>query len=472
MAASVETQPEQFNAFARQQAALLAFGRRSNARPELSVLIQDAVALVSEVLGADFSGVGQVVAGKLVRKVVPRSEQGSAADPVVHESSLAAEDSITGFALREADSTVAANVGSDKRFTDLFLHKLGVGGVLCVPLHVGNKPFGALEIYCEKEREFSQDDVQFAEMIAQLLTSSVGRIQAEEALQQQRAFSFTILETVDALVFTLDARCHLIRMNRACRQVTGFSLAEVQGKEFCSVLAVPEELTLFEGVFRAAVRQRSPNEFEGHLLTKDGSRRNISWSLKTISGSFGEIESIALTGIDRTAEHHAREELEQVKAVAEEANRALTELRRSLAEGDHAPGRSASAADGAQHGEFSTEEEIPTDQPFKTVGEKTGQEQRNSPRRTFQYRQAIAPMYGDVLPSRKKFFTVVCDDISAGGLSFYMENPPEFEKLVVALGQPPSVSFFTAEVVRVIERELDGQPVHLIGCRFTGRAHL
>jgi len=187
MSANVETQPKQLNALARQQAALLAFGRRSNARPELSVLMQDAVALVSEVLGADFSGVDRVIGGKLVRKVVPRNERGSAADPVTHESSLAAEDSIAGFALSEADSVVAVNVGSDKRFTDLFLRKLGVVGALCVPLHVGNKPFGALEIYSEKEREFTEEDAQFAETIAQLLTSSVGRIQAEEALWCSRS---------------------------------------------------------------------------------------------------------------------------------------------------------------------------------------------------------------------------------------------------------------------------------------------
>jgi len=472
MAAVVETQPEQLGALARQQAALLAFGRRSNARPELSVLMQDAVALVSEVLSADFSGVGQVVAGKLVRKVVRRGEQGSAVDPVVHESSLAAEDSIAGFALSEADSTVSSNVSSDSHFTDLFLRKLGVLGALCVPLHVGNKPFGTLEIYAEKEREFAEADVQFAQTIAQLLTSSIGRIQAEEALHQQRTFSSTILETVDALVFTLDAKYHLQNMNRACREVTGFTLAEVRGKAFCSVLAVPEELTLFEGVFRTAVKQGSPNEFQGHLLAKDGSRRDISWSLKTICGDSGEIESIVLTGVDRTAEHHAQEELEQVKAVAEEANRALSELRHRLAEGDHAPGRSGPAADVDRPEKSSAWEEGPADRPFQKRGGTAGREQRSSPRRTFQYRQAIAPMYGDALPSRKKFFTVVCDDISAGGLSFYLENPPEFEKLVVALGQPPAVSFFTAEVVRVMDRQLNGQPVHLVGCRFTGRVHL
>ena len=46
---------------ARQQAAVLAFGRRADARPSLNVLTQDAVALVAEVLQADLSGASEVV---------------------------------------------------------------------------------------------------------------------------------------------------------------------------------------------------------------------------------------------------------------------------------------------------------------------------------------------------------------------------------------------------------------------------
>ena len=45
---------------ALQQHAVLAFGRRTNAQPPLAVLLQDAVALVGEILHAPLGGVGEV----------------------------------------------------------------------------------------------------------------------------------------------------------------------------------------------------------------------------------------------------------------------------------------------------------------------------------------------------------------------------------------------------------------------------
>ena len=51
---------------ARQQAAVLAFGRRTNARPRLDVLTQDAVALVAEVLHAEFTGASRLAGNRLI----------------------------------------------------------------------------------------------------------------------------------------------------------------------------------------------------------------------------------------------------------------------------------------------------------------------------------------------------------------------------------------------------------------------
>ena len=80
-------------------------------------------------------------------------------------------------------------------------------------------------------------------------------------------------------------------------------------------------------------------------------------------------------------------------------------------------------------------------------------------------------MYGGVMPTRKEFFQVTCENISAGGFAFYIENEPNFEHLVVALGQEPMLTFFSAQVIRIMQRELDGQEVYLVGCRFSGRVH-
>ena len=99
-------------------------------------------------------------------------------------------------------------------------------------------------------------------------------------------------------------------------------------------------------------------------------------------------------------------------------------------------------------------------------GEPERKEMRASPRRFFQYRQMIAPVLGNDMPSRGDFFEVECCDISASGLSFYLDQVPKFEKLIIALGKPPAATHFAAEVVRYVEKVRQGQRQYLVGCRF------
>ena len=64
---------------------------------------------------------------------------------------------------------------------------------------------------------------------------------------------------------------------------------------------------------------------------------------------------------------------------------------------------------------------------------------------------------------------VECKDISAGGIAFYMRDPPLFNSLVVELGKPPGERYFSAKVVRVSRLDHGGQEAYLVACRFTGR---
>lgn len=101
-----------------------------------------------------------------------------------------------------------------------------------------------------------------------------------------------------------------------------------------------------------------------------------------------------------------------------------------------------------------------------------GAEARTSPRRKYPYRQMIAPVVGGRSPTREEFFPVWCKDLSGGGFSIYLENPPTFHHLIVALGLPPHVKFCRAEAMHVQPVEVDGRRIYLVGCRFTSRVYL
>ncbi len=462
--AGLDLKPEELDDRARQQAAVLAFGRRSSVQPPVGVLMEDAASMIAEVVGTDRIGVGEVIRGgtAIQMKVARIDQRGQLVKAVMQEYPLDPAVSMAGFALSAATPVSALDLVAEQRFTDLFLRKQEVTSALTLPLHFNGRPFGVLGIYADEERRFSLDDVQFAETIAHLLTSSLARIKAEEELTQQRSFATAILEMVDTLVLTLDAEGRVEGMNRATQEVTGFDVKEIRSRPFWSVFVVPEELELIRGIFRSARTEKAPCEFEGYLMAKDGRKRRVSWSMKMMSD--GKVQSIILSGVDQTEKLEMQSELRQVRSIAEKATKALKELcSMTEAKGVGMPptGVPPLPESGARE-----------DLPFQPLGGKAAHEQRQSVRRSYQYSQRVAPMYGARPPSRDEFFEVQCNDISAGGLSFFLDRAPAFDKLIVALGKEPALTFFTAEVVRVASVQRDGPKVYLVGCRFTGRAQI
>ena len=68
----------------------------------------------------------------------------------------------------------------------------------------------------------------------------------EEALQEERNVVSAILDTVGALVVVLDPEGRIIRFNRACEQITGYSFEEVRGKFVSDLFLIPEDVARFK----------------------------------------------------------------------------------------------------------------------------------------------------------------------------------------------------------------------------------
>jgi len=100
---------------------------------------------------------------------------------------------------------------------------------------------------------------------------------------------------------------------------------------------------------------------------------------------------------------------------------------------------------------------------------KSYEKMRSSPRKHYRFNQQIAPMHGGLLPAKDEYFNVECNDISQGGISFYLKRPPGCEQFAIVLGQKPMITILAARVVYSREVEHDGQQMYLVGCQFIDR---
>ena len=122
----------------------------------------------------------------------------------------------------------------------------------------------------------------------------------EEALQQERNVMSAILDTVGALVVVLDPAGRIVRFNRACEQTTGYSFEEVRYKYVWELFTVKDEADRFRAIFEKMRAGQAQSEYESHWVTRDGSRRLISWSGTALPGNHGTPAYIIATGVDIT----------------------------------------------------------------------------------------------------------------------------------------------------------------------------
>lgn len=458
----IKNKPMELHALQRQ--AVLAFGRRTNAQPPLSVLLQDAMALVGEILQAQLGGVGEVQGDSLLLTVTSRDHEGRPMTPGEHSCSVADPGSMAAFALKSGNVTVTDDIRKETRFRDDFLRSREVVGALTVPLHVNAKPFGVLGAYTNAPRQFSLDDITFAETIAHLLSASVARIKAEQKLQEVHEIKSSLLGMVDSMVMTLDMEGRVVDMNRACEELTKYRLEDICDRPFWKSMVSPDDAELVRLIFQSSRGSQVPSEFEGEVLTRDGSRRRVSWSLKVLST--GQVQTILVTGRDQTAQAEIKAELERVRSLTEETTATLNQLSVRL-------GKPLAATDAqAEPQELDVEILPDSEETPLVVATANGIDQRRSPRRAYRYRQGIAPMNGQQLPGPSGFFDVEFWDISSCGFSFFVDQLPKFDTLVAALGRPPALTHFSARVMRVARMTQNNATRYLVGCDFINRVYL
>jgi PAS domain S-box-containing protein len=135
--------------------------------------------------------------------------------------------------------------------------------------------------------------------------------QTEEALQEERNVVSAILDTVGALVVVLDREGRIVRVNRACEEMTGIPIEQSRGQHVWDLFGVPEELVReekdqFKEVFRQ-VRENQPRaEFESSWVAPDGSPRAIAWSVAALPAVKQTPTYIIASGIDVTAQKRAQ----------------------------------------------------------------------------------------------------------------------------------------------------------------------
>jgi diguanylate cyclase (GGDEF)-like protein/PAS domain S-box-containing protein len=148
-------------------------------------------------------------------------------------------------------------------------------------------------------------------------------VQTNAQLQLERDFIAAVLNTAGVLVIVMDNQGHIVRFNRACEQLTGYSFQDVAGRFLWDFLLLPEEIDPVRKVFEQLRAGEFPNQFENYWLARNGERRLIAWANTAIVGSTGSVEHVIGTGVDITERRQFDETMRLQSAALESAANAI-----------------------------------------------------------------------------------------------------------------------------------------------------
>ena len=134
----------------------------------------------------------------------------------------------------------------------------------------------------------------------QLQSDMPQRQYTEADLKADRNFLAAILESTGALAVVLDPQGSIVYINRACENLTGYTLAEVENRYIWDLFLPPEEVKAIKAVFASLLAGSPSKEYDHDWLAKDGSRRLIAWTYTTRADDQGTLAFVIGTGIDIT----------------------------------------------------------------------------------------------------------------------------------------------------------------------------
>jgi diguanylate cyclase (GGDEF)-like protein/PAS domain S-box-containing protein len=123
-----------------------------------------------------------------------------------------------------------------------------------------------------------------------------------------------ILDAAASLIVVIDTERRLVRWNRACEQLLGYTAAELEGPDAMLDLIPAAEQAIAVEAMTALMSGESPVLAEFHWRTRKGELRLIEWSTTALTSPDGEVTYLVATGIDVTDSRRAAAERAEAEA--------------------------------------------------------------------------------------------------------------------------------------------------------------
>ncbi len=158
---------------------------------------------------------------------------------------------------------------------------------------------------------FQSDDEQRRGFLS-TLTDVTAEHEAMSDLARSRDFIAAILDTAGAIIVVVDIDGRIQLFNGTAERVSGWTAEEAIGQSVFELLLAPEDRGAAAQVISDTANGALTN-WENDWLTKNGRRRQISWTNTAMTSPDGIVDAIVGTGIDVTEQRQLERQVAQTE---------------------------------------------------------------------------------------------------------------------------------------------------------------
>ncbi|MCF6283175.1 MAG: bacteriohemerythrin [Candidatus Polarisedimenticolaceae bacterium] len=137
-----------------------------------------------------------------------------------------------------------------------------------------------------------------------IILDITARKQSEEALREERSFADSLLKTAQSIILVLDKDGRIVRFNPYMEALSGYSLVEMQGKDWFSNFLPKHDQTEVKVLFNQMIASAQIMGHVNSIITKGGELREIEWHNTAQRDADGDLIGVLAIGHDVTSRNH------------------------------------------------------------------------------------------------------------------------------------------------------------------------
>ena len=269
--------------YALQQSVIASLSQHALVGGELSALLEEATRLVRQTLRIDYAMVAELCADR--ETLIGRA--GAGWEPGVVQTMVAemGARSHAGYALLVNAPVIVTDFSSERRLHSTIAERWALRSGVSVVIHGRDRPFGVLSVHDRQERQYSHDEVNFLQSIANILGLAVGQSQTESELRASEHYFRSLIEDSSDLITVFDFDGTIRFESPSIEKIAGFRAEDLIGKNVLDFCDANDRETLATELRRVAEGGSDERVVHIRLRHKDGTWRVVERKFRrTVDG--------------------------------------------------------------------------------------------------------------------------------------------------------------------------------------------